>query len=384
MARVAIVGGFLGSGKTSTILRLSRILQDRGRRVAVIMNDQGQELVDTELARLGDVPVGEVTGGCFCCRFEDLHGTMTRLLDEMKPDLLFAEAVGSCTDVKATVVRPLQEKYPDLVELAPLTVFVDPARFHELSGDRAGRDGDPERNLLAYLFHKQLEEAQVIALNKVDLLGEEAAEELAFSLSVRYPKAQVRAVSALTGSGLDDLIEVLSSASADSRTISDLDYDRYAQAEARLAWLNASGLCRSLDFAGFSPRQWIESLALHLKERFRAEACVIGHVKLQLATPSGHTTLSLTRTSEEGLSFRAEQAAPVGEATLLVNARVELQVPRLEEIVSTALTATDDAINTRTEIQAWQCFSPPRPRPTYRLTEAAVASGLPDQAEESS
>src|SRR5205085_636715 len=239
-----------------------------------------------------DVPVGEVTGGCFCCRFEDLHGTMTRLLDEMKPDLLFAEAVGSCTDVKATVVRPLQEKYPDLVELAPLTVFVDPARFHELSGDRAGRDGDPERNLLAYLFHKQLEEAQVIALNKVDLLGEEAAEELAFSLSVRHPKAQVRAVSALTGSGLDDLLEVL---------------------------------------------------------------------------------------------FRAEQTAPVGEATLLVNARVELQVPRLEEIVSTALRATDDAINTRTEIQAWQCFSPPRPRPTYRLTgAAAVASGRTDQAEESS
>ena len=134
---------------------------------------------------------------------------MTRLLDEMKPDLLFAEAVGSCTDVKATVVRPLQEKYPDLVELAPLTVFVDPARFHELSGDRAGGDGDPEQDLLAYLFHKQLEEAQVIALNKVDLLGEEAAEELAFSLSVRHPKAQVRAVSALTGSGLDDLLRLI-------------------------------------------------------------------------------------------------------------------------------------------------------------------------------
>jgi G3E family GTPase len=371
MARVAIIGGFLGAGKTSTILKLSHILQDRGKRVAVIMNDQGQELVDTELARLTDVPVGEVTGGCFCCRFEDLYDTMTRLLEEMKPDVLFAEAVGSCTDVKATVVRPLQEKYPGLVELAPLTIFLDPARYQELVGEGARRGGDPDQDLLAYLFHKQLEEAQVIALNKVDLLSDEAVEELGFSLSLRYPRAQVRAVSALTGTGLDDLLDLLGSTTADGRTISEIDYDRYAQAEARLAWLNASGVCRSLDFGGFSPKAWIERLATGLKERFRAESCIIGHVKLQLVTPSGHTTASLTRTSEEGIDFRSEQAAPVGEANLLINARVELEVPRLEEIARTTLEATNQAMSTETQVQAWQCFSPSRPRPTYRLAEAA-------------
>src|SRR5207245_1015332 len=120
-----------------------------------------------------------------------------------------------------------------------------------------------------------------------------------------------------------------------------------------------------------------------LKERFRAESCVIGHVKLQLVTPSGHTTLSLTRSTEESLSFRAEQAGPVGEARLLLNARVELEVPRLEEIVSAALSATDEAQKTRSEIEAWQCFSPPRPRPTHRLTQAAgVLAGLEVHAEE--
>ena len=373
MARVAIIGGFLGSGKTSAILRLARLLQDRGRRVAVIMNDQGQELVDTQLAQLGAVPVGEVTGGCFCCKFEDLHATMTRLLEEARPDVLFAEAVGSCTDVKATVVRPLQEKYPELVELAPFTVFVDPARYEELAGESAGRHGDPDQNLLAYLFHKQLEEAQVIALNKIDLLPAETAEEYGFSLAVRYPAAQVRPVSAVTGAGLDDLLQVLASSTADRRTLHELDYDRYAEAEARLAWLNAAGVCRSVEFAGFSPRGWVERLATGLMERFRAEACVIGHVKIQLVTPSGHTTLSLTRTTEEGLAFRAEQTRPVGEATLLINARVEVPVQRLDEIVSATLRSTDLGRRTRTEIQTWQCFSPPRPRPTFRMTEAGVA-----------
>ncbi len=48
---VAIVGGFLGAGKTTLILKAAKLLQSRGVKVAAVLNDQGDDLVDMELAR---------------------------------------------------------------------------------------------------------------------------------------------------------------------------------------------------------------------------------------------------------------------------------------------------------------------------------------------
>jgi len=61
-----LVGGFLGAGKTTALLRLARHLEAQGKRAAVIVNDQSTGLVDTALAAAAGFAVGEVTGGCFC------------------------------------------------------------------------------------------------------------------------------------------------------------------------------------------------------------------------------------------------------------------------------------------------------------------------------
>ena len=67
--RIAIVGGFLGAGKTTLILQAVRKLAEQGYRVGLVTNDQGEDLVDTALAAQATIPVTEVAGGCFCCRF---------------------------------------------------------------------------------------------------------------------------------------------------------------------------------------------------------------------------------------------------------------------------------------------------------------------------
>ena len=69
---LVFVGGFLGAGKTTLLLKAAHLLQSRGRRVALIMNDQDTELVDTKFVRANQFDTGEVSGGCFCCRFSDL------------------------------------------------------------------------------------------------------------------------------------------------------------------------------------------------------------------------------------------------------------------------------------------------------------------------
>ena len=64
-----MVGGFLGAGKTTAILRLAEMLRDDGQRVGLITNDQSVNLVDTAMLAAHGFPVEEITGGCFCCRW---------------------------------------------------------------------------------------------------------------------------------------------------------------------------------------------------------------------------------------------------------------------------------------------------------------------------
>src|SRR5215210_7244844 len=136
MNRVSLIvaGGFLGAGKTTALIRLAQALEHQGKRCAVVMNDQGEQLVDTSFGRARQLPVAEVTGGCFCCRFDDLVATTARLAARSALDIVLAEAVGSCTDLTATVIRPLRAYFGQQFEVAPLTVFVEPLRFRELRG----------------------------------------------------------------------------------------------------------------------------------------------------------------------------------------------------------------------------------------------------------
>src|SRR6266550_5892615 len=67
-ARYIMIGGFLGAGKTTAMLRLARKLTADGVRVGLITNDQSSGLVDTALVRASGLPIEEITGGCFCCR----------------------------------------------------------------------------------------------------------------------------------------------------------------------------------------------------------------------------------------------------------------------------------------------------------------------------
>jgi len=178
------LGGFLGAGKTSSILAAAQVLRRQGVRCAAILNDQGSELVDTRLARRHEIPSDEVAGGCFCCRFSDLVDAAERLR-RYRPRVIFAEPVGSCTDLSATTLQPLRRSYSGRFRLAPFSVLVDPARARELLSE--GADAD-----LAFLFRNQIAEADLVCFTKSDLEG--AHPEI--------PGLPVRRISARTGQGV--------------------------------------------------------------------------------------------------------------------------------------------------------------------------------------
>ena len=104
--RVHFVGGFLGSGKTTAIVNACRVLRDHGLRSGVVTNDQGRLQVDALFARSAGLPAVEVSDGCFCCRYDDFDERIAGLVERERPDHIFAESVGSCADIVATVLKP--------------------------------------------------------------------------------------------------------------------------------------------------------------------------------------------------------------------------------------------------------------------------------------
>src|ERR1041384_4754749 len=85
-ARYIMVGGFLGAGKTTAILRMAQAFAAQGRSVGLITNDQSVGLVDTAMLASHGFPVEEITGGCFCCRFNSLVDAADRLTAATRPD----------------------------------------------------------------------------------------------------------------------------------------------------------------------------------------------------------------------------------------------------------------------------------------------------------
>ena len=200
MTRYIMVGGFLGAGKTTAMLRFGQHLADKGLRVGLITNDQSSGLVDTTMLSASGFPVEEITGGCFCCRFTSLTDAAERLTARTTPDVFLAEPVGSCTDLKATVSYPLRRMYGDSYSVAPFSVLVDPARALRVLGVETGRRFTDK---VQYVYLKQLEEADALIINKVDAIEPSRVAALRTALASRFPRAAIFEVSARTGAGLE-------------------------------------------------------------------------------------------------------------------------------------------------------------------------------------
>src|SRR5260221_14331040 len=228
-ARYIMIGGFLGAGKTTSVARLARRLTDRGLRVGLITNDQGNELVDTAMLRSRGFATEEIPGGCFCCRFNSLVDAADRLSASARPDVFIAEPVGSCTDLVATVTYPLRRMYGDSFSIAPLSVLGDPIRARRIFGLAEG--GKFSEKVL-YIYRKQLEEADLIVINKRELLDAAQIAQLTTKLSAESPKAEILAVSARTGAGLDEWFARIAAAEQPNGAAMAVDYEVYADGEA--------------------------------------------------------------------------------------------------------------------------------------------------------
>lgn len=363
-AHYLMVGGFLGAGKTTALLRAATHFAAAGERVGLITNDQSQSLVDTALLKSRDLAVEEIAGGCFCCRFNSLVEAAARLDSAARPGVFLAEPVGSCTDLSATVALPLRQMYGDRYAIAPLSVLVDPDRALRVLGVERG--GSFTSKVL-YIYRKQLEEADVIVINKIDAVTPARLVALRHALHDRFPAARLAAISARTGQGVAEWLDGLTAASASGRVL-EIDYDTYAEGEQQLGWLNAT-----IDLSGPAVEgdQLLLSLARRIHAALAGERIEIAHLKLTLTPESGGgiAVVNAVRTdAAPELAFGLDAEVDAGEITL--NLRAETDPERLEQIVRLAVVNEGGERGASLRVRHLERFRPSRPVPTHRFAAA--------------
>lgn len=368
-----MIGGFLGAGKTTIIQRFAKYLDEKEQSVGLITNDQGAGLVDSAIGKSNQFPVEEISGGCFCCRFNSLIDAARNLNEETRPDVLLAEPVGSCTDLVATVSLPLQKIYGDDYKVTPLSVLIDPIRAARVLGLEEGKKFSEN---VVYIYRKQLEEAEFIVMNKTDLLDDDARRELREALESEFPEATVFEVSARSGEGCEPWFEAVLAAEMNVSRFLDIDYDKYGEGEALLGWLNATVQMKydengpsDLEFDG---NELLIDLANELRQRLEMAGAEVAHLKMTL-TPIGDpyeiAAINLVRgDSKPEISHRLYE--PLDDGELLLNIRAETDPETLEQSADAALEEII-AVNRGLmfKIDHIEHFRPGMPKPTHRMTE---------------
>jgi G3E family GTPase len=341
--------------------RLAAYYTAAGKRVGLVTNDQAEGLVDTRTLAGAGYPVGEVAGACFCCKFDDLVDAAATLTDDQPLDIILAEPVGSCTDLVATVLEPLSQLHGAEYKIGPLAVLLKPEHGQKILRDEADVGFSPKA---AYIFLKQLEEADIIVVNKADKLSTQEKEELVGLLETRYPEKKVVLTSLQTGFGFDHLTEALATEKHQSKPL-EIDYDTYAAGEAELGWLNADAIFDGVDLP---LDDLAHQIVVRMGDQLAADKLEVVHLKVlcdggdRFAVAnlvSSHTRAELSQTANQTTS----------QVKVVINARVAADPAVLSELTKQTLQETARLHQAGLHMGNFSHFRPGRPKPTHRLAE---------------
>jgi len=360
-----IVGGFLGSGKTTAIAAASKLIQEQGIQVGVVTNDQGKYLVDSRFISSRQIPFGQVTNGCFCCNYNQLDSQIDLLSDRQGVQLIFAESVGSCTDLMATVIKPLSVLKKGEVERLTLSIFADAALLFDFLKNLHS----PFSKNIAYIYSKQIEEAEILVVNKTDLLKAGVLEELKILLAEKFPEKTVLFQNSLDQESVQNWIETLNHVSAKhiaGRKSLDIDYQLYGSGEADLAWFDQEIEISSENSDAIKiGKQIIGQILSETENRHWA----IGHLKFIIEAGGQTEKISFT-TNINSCDLENLSLPEASEARIIINARIETEPDHLKQMVAEVVqTIRLESKTTILELNT-SAFKPGFPNPTHRMSNA--------------
>ena len=160
-----LFSGFLGSGKTTLVIKLAKAAVHRGQRVAILVNEIGEVGIDNQLMRQLDLNVWELLNGCICCTLSaDLVTTLQQLDSQYASDLVIIEPSGAADPRSILQALPYYRGRP-LESLRTIAVL-DPLRLEMLL------------EVMTPLIVSQIKHADLVLVSKCD---QATPEEEAFA-----------------------------------------------------------------------------------------------------------------------------------------------------------------------------------------------------------
>lgn len=354
--KIHLLSGFLGSGKTTAIQYACHQLIKAQKKVGVITNDQGISLVDGGFFKHLNIPNRQVVNGCFCCNYNDLDKSIQSLVTANKTDIIFAESVGSCTDIVATVLKPLFNFYPETkitfstfadVRLLRILLTVNDQIFDES---------------VRYIYFKQLEEAEVIVVSKIDLIENESLQEIQQIMNDKYGDKILLYQNSLDQISIQQWLNILDNQPFKIPSSLQIDYNVYGDGEAKLAWHDQFIEIYSPDYHA---DQSAASLMKMIYQKIHLNKYPIGHLKFLL---NGEKKISFTNAPKEEILDIIENKKN-NLVTLLINARVQTSPENLSNLISEVINETEIKSNCKITVKSIAAFKPGFPRPTHRIVE---------------
>ena len=258
----------------------------------------------------------------------------------------------------ATVLKPLQKLKKELFKELTFSVFTDSRLLLVyLKGKKL-----PFSKEIAYIFSKQIEEADLLVINKIDLMPESDLDELNNLVAVQFSNKKVILQNSLDDRNIQNWVDIINNLPEQHNISLSIDYQPYGKGEADLTWLDEEINIYTEDLSA-----WERAINLidHLIAEIKEKKVNIGHLKFMLKGEGFNEKISFTTIADENWKSNFP-VRNVENLRMMVNARIETTPEEARKLVRNSVFAISGNGVVVTESKE-DAFQPGFPNPTHRI-----------------
>ncbi len=350
-----VVSGFLGAGKTTSMIAFTEYINKNIGKAAIIANDLGaKNLVDAGYTSTTGCSVTEIAGGCICYQTENLVDKIRRLRDVENADIVMSDIPGCGVGALDHVYHKLNSDYGKEFELAPFMVIVDPERLRMIMPEKADINLPEE---MIYLLSSQLEEADCIVLNKIDLLTDDEIEKYLSFLRKVCPNIPVFAISAREKKNIKEVVEYFMSHESKLKVV-DIGYGgaEFLAAESKLSWYNRRFFLKAKDGKEFDCNAFIDDFIEAIRIKLVKNKRNVPHLKIFAV--GGENDFG--KASLLGIDYKTEYDKKIqkkyNKLRVIINIRAACESQLLAGLIDEALKEVSEMYKVDYQVFFTECF----------------------------